>query len=200
MRISHFLVIASIALFCNGCINNKKTDTKGQDFTLSVEFIPALFRTGLCVIQKDGLNNTMSLDFIYKRKDRIPEDTINVKIINTAYLTTFPRDFTGDTLLVDSVETITLENEKIENFIKNLHSDLITQNDLNIDWMGLDGYAIHFNYKTDSIDRSFTYRPLRSADTTQYRLLRKIVSFMDENLKTKISKIYTKTWKEILKE
>jgi len=199
MRISHFLIIASIILYCNSCTSHKKPDTKVQDFTLNIEFIPALFRTGLCVIQKEGLNNTMSLDFIYKRKDRIPEDTIKAKIRNTAYLSTFYRDYTGDTLLVDSVETITLENGKIENFIKNLHSDLITQNDVNKDWIGLDGYAIRINYKTDSINRSFIYRSLSPDDTTQYRLLRKIVSFMDENLKTEISKIYTKTWKEILK-
>ena len=199
MRIARLLVIVIIALWNIDCTSHKKPENQIQDFTLSIEFRPALFRTGFCVIQKDSLNSSMSLDFIYKQKDRIPEDTIKMKKDIMNYLATFSSDYPRDTLLIDSVETITLENEKIKSFIQNLHSDIITQNDVNKDKMVLDGYTVRFNYKIDSINHSFTYRSLSPNDTTQYRILRKIVSLMDENLKTEISKIYTKTWKEILK-
>lgn len=199
VRISFLIILVSIVVCNNSCISHKESKNKIPDFTLSVEFIPALFRTALCVIKKDGLECTMSLDFIYTHKDRIPEDTIMMKKDNNTFFKNFPSDLPGDTLLIDSVETVIIENDQIENFIRYLHNDIITQTDINKDNIKIDGYAICFNYKTDSINHNFIYRSLSRDDTAQYRILREIVTFMDENLKSKISKMYTKSWKEILK-
>ena len=185
-----------LIILCTGCGAEKKSFEKIEDFTLTVEFEPAVFMTGRCMIEKNEQLNTMSLVLIYGNKYRLPPDWAKPIVSDPKTFTTnLPLFIYGDTIFVDSIETKKLEDEQIIKFIEDLPIDLGKQKDKNPNCISIDGYQIYFNYKTDSINNNFKFRSIEYDDMPESLILRSVIDLMNSNFESEIAKRYVNSWK-----
>ncbi len=184
-----------VFIICIGCGTEKKS-AKIENFTLTVEFEPAVFMTGRCIIEKHNQVNTLSLDLIYGNNYKQPPSWAKPKAIDPKTLiTNLPLFIYGDTILLDSIETVKLDDEQVIDFIESLPGDLATQTDFMPNRMVIDGYRAYFNYRTDSINHNFSFSTLSSNDKPESQILIAIIDLMDRNLKSEISRKYIRSWK-----
>jgi len=196
MKISWIHLFALLIVLTSSCISKTKPSNEIEDFTLTVEFQPALFRTGICTVKKEGVSSSLSLDFIYGNKNRKPTDYSQIKIINpNQFNTNLPIIEYGDTLFIESVESVNLKSEQIVQFFNELQIDIANQKGSSLSMPKIDGFKIFFSYKTDSIENNFTYESVGKYDTTELKITKAVIDLMDRSFKNELAKKYIYTWK-----
>lgn len=188
------LVLISLLLVVIGCNSPEQSEWAKQNFSFSIEIVPAFNKSSLIVLKREDSVTYLSFDFLYssyklsksanddleydqeKGWSFIPTDSLPGAKINGITR--------GDTFYLKEVEDVIISEKALKHFFYDLENlNLATQENLIKEGL-LDGITYILRFQSGSVDNLFGLRCPNHTDTVEFQLIKALHNLLDDSFNT----------------